>query len=97
MKFWITFNPYDLLSKKLQRYYPSFLGFGLGVTLQNASHVTGTANAYRDFYLAFDIDITKLPGNTDFLKSLKKILNFYHIPTPGVKFTHGAVWYGLLF
>jgi len=97
MKFWLTFNPYDLLSKKIQRYYPSFLGIGLGVTLQNASHVTGTANAFRDFYLAFDIDITKLPGNTDFLIALKKILNFYHIPTPGVKFTHGAVWYGLLF
>jgi hypothetical protein len=97
MKFWITFNPYDLLSKKIQKYYPSFLGLGLGVTLQNASHVTGTSNAFRDFYLAFDIDITKLPGNTDFLIALKKILNFYHIPTPGVKFTHGAVWYGLLF
>ncbi len=97
MKFWITFNPYDLLSKSLQKYYPSFLGFGLGVNLQNASHLTGTANAYRDFYLAFDIDITKLPGNTGFLKALKKILNFYHIPTPGLRLTHGTVWYGLLF
>ncbi len=97
MKFWITFNPYDLLSKKLQKFYPSFLGFGLGVNLQNASHLTGTTNAYRDFYLAFDIDITKLPGNTEFLKALKKILNFYHIPTPGIRLTHGTLWYGLLF
>jgi hypothetical protein len=97
MKFWITFNPYDLLSKKMQKWYPSILGFGLGVTLQNASHLISGANAYREWFLAFDIDITKLPGNTGFLKALKKILNFYHIPTPGIKISHGTIWYGLLF
>lgn len=97
MKFWITFNPYDLMPKKWQKYYPSFLGYGVGVTIQNASHITGATNAFREWYVAFDIDVTKLPGNTDFLKKLKAILNFYHIPTPGIKLSPGKVWYGLLF
>jgi hypothetical protein len=97
MKFWITVNPKDLLPANIAKYYPAFLGYGLGVTLRNASHTTGTSDAYREFYLAFDIDVTKLPGNTGFLKQLKKILNFYHIPTPGIRITKGAVWYGLLF
>lgn len=97
MKFWITFNPYDLLPKKMQKYYPSFLGYGLGVSLRNASHVTGSTYASREYYLAFDIDITKLPGDTKFLKVLKKLLNFYHLPTPGIRLSGGAVWYGLLF
>jgi hypothetical protein len=97
MKFWITFNPKDILPGKVGKYYPSFLGFGLGVNLQNASHTTGTTNAYKEYYLAFDIDVNKLPGNTDFLIKLKKILNFYHIPTPGVKIYKNTVWYGLLF
>jgi hypothetical protein len=65
--------------------------------LQNASHVTDNSKAYREWFLAFDIDFTKLPGDTKFLKAFKKILNFYHFPTPGVKISGGAVWYGLLF
>jgi Predicted periplasmic lipoprotein (DUF2279) len=97
MKFWITVNPKDLLPKKIAKYYPSFLGFGLGINLQNASHATGATNAYREYYLAFDIDVTRLPGNTDFLKKLKEVLNFYHIPMPGVKLYRNTIWYGLLF
>jgi hypothetical protein len=97
MKFWITVNPKDLLPKKIAKYYPSFLGFGLGINLQNASHTTGTTNAYREYYLAFDIDVTRLPGNTDFLKKLKEVLNFYHLPTPGIKIYKNTIWYGLLF
>ncbi len=97
MKFWLTVNPKDLLPQKIAKYYPSFLGYGLGITLANASHTTGATNAFREFYLAFDIDITKLPGNSEFLIKLKKILNFYHIPTPGIRINNGVVWYGLLF
>ncbi len=97
MKFWITVNPKDLLPKKIAKYYPAFLGFGLGINLQNASHVSGATGAYREYYLAFDIDVTRLPGNTDFLKKLKEVLNFYHIPTPGIKIYKNTVWYGLLF
>ena len=97
MKFWLTVSPHDLLPKKIARYYPAFLGFGIGFNLQNASHETGTTNAYREYYLAFDIDVTKLPGNTEFLKKMKEVLNFYHIPMPGVKVYKNTIWYGLLF
>ncbi len=97
MKFWLTISPHDLLPKKIARYYPAFLGFGLGINLQNASHATGATNAYREYYLAFDIDVTKLPGNTEFLKKMKEVLNFYHIPMPGVKLYKNTIWYGLLF
>jgi hypothetical protein len=97
MKFWITVNPKDLFLKKV-KWYPSFLGFGLGINVQNASHAGGgTTNAYKEFYLGFDIDINKLPGKSDFMVKLKKILNFYHIPTPGIKIYKNTIWYGLLF
>lgn len=99
MKFWLTFNPYYILPKSVTsgKWYPSFLGIGLGINLQSASHTSGATKAFKEYYLAFDIDINRLPGNTDFLKKFKKVMNFYHLPMPGVKIYKNTVWYGLMF
>ncbi len=97
MTFWLGVSPKGLLPKKIAKYYPGFLGFAFGLSVKNASHVSGSTHAYREWYLSLDYDITKLPGNTEFLKKLKKILNFYHFPAPAVKISPTGVWYGLYF
>lgn len=97
MTFWLSVTPEGLLPKSIAKYYPGFIAFALGLSIKNASHVTGSTHAYREWFLSLDYDITKLPGNTGFLKSLKKILNFYHFPAPAVRFSPSGVWYGLYF
>jgi hypothetical protein len=97
MTFWLSISPKGLLPKKIAQYYPGFLAIALGVSLKNASHETSTALAYRELFLALDYDLTKLPGNTDFLKKLKKILNYYHFPSPAVRISPSGVWYGIYF
>jgi hypothetical protein len=97
MTFWLSISPKGLLPKKLAKYYPGFLSVALGVSLKNASHTTSTQYEYRELYLALDYDITKLPGNSDFLKKLKKILNYYHFPSPAVRISPSGVWYGIYF
>jgi hypothetical protein len=97
MTFWLGVSPEGLLPKKAAKYYPGFLGFALGLSIKNASHTTGTKNAYREWFISLDYDVTKLPGNTEFLKKLKKILNFYHFPAPAVRVSPSGVWYGLYF
>lgn len=97
MTFWLGVSPKGLLPKGIAKYYPGFLGFAFGLSVKNASHVKGSTNAYREWYVSLDYDITKLPGDSDFLKKLKKVLNFYHFPAPAVKVSPTGVWYGLYF
>ena len=97
MTFWLSVSPKGLLPRKIAEYFPGFLAIALGVSLKNASHETSTLNEYRELFIALDYDITKLPGDTDFLKKLKKILNYYHFPSPAVRVSPSGVWYGIYF
>src|SRR5258706_10444396 len=99
MTFWMSINPELFLPKSLtqKKFYPNFLAIALGWSIKNASHVSGSGNAFSEWYLSFDIDIRKLPGKSDFMQKVKKILNFYHIPMPAVRFTPSGIWYGLYF
>jgi hypothetical protein len=97
MTFWLGISPKGLLPKDMAKYYPAFLGVAVGLSLKNANHQTGGTLAYREWYLSLDYDITKLPGDTKFLKTLKKILNFYHFPAPAVRVSPSGIWYGLYF
>lgn len=97
MTFWLSITPKGLLPKSIAKYYPGFLAIAFGLSIKDASHVTGSRNAYREWFLSLDYDITKLPGKSDFMKKLKKILNFYHFPAPAVRFSPSGIWYGLYF
>ena len=97
MTFWLSVTPEGLLPKNMAKYYPGFLALALGLSIKNASHVSGSGSAYHEWLLSFDYDITKFPGKSDFLKKLKKILNFYHFPAPAVRISPSGIWYGLYF
>jgi hypothetical protein len=97
MTFWLGISPEGLLPKKMADLYPGFLGIAIGMSIKNASHVSGSTNAYTEWFISLDYDMTKLPGNSDFMKKLKKILNFYHFPAPAVRVSPSGIWYGLYF
>jgi hypothetical protein len=97
MTFWLSVSPEGLLPKNLAKYYPGFLAFAIGLSIKNASHTAGSKEAYHEWFLSFDYDLNNFPGNTDFLKKLKKILNFYHFPAPAVRISPSGIWYGLYF
>lgn len=97
MTFWLGISPKGLLPKDLAKHYPAFLGVAFGLSLKDANHQIGGARGYREWFISLDYDITKLPGDTEFLKKLKKILNFYHFPAPAVRVSPSGIWYGLYF
>ena len=99
MTFWLSVNPEIVLPKSVTKakLYPNFLALALGMSVKNASHRTGSTYAYSEWFLSFDWDIRKLPGDSDFMKKLKKILNFYHFPAPAVRVSPSGIWYGLYF
>lgn len=99
MTFWLSVNPMIVMPKSVTKakFYPNFLAFALGMSLQDASHVTGSQNAKIEWILSLDWDVNQLPGKSDFMKKLKKILNFFHFPAPAVKISPEGIWYGLYF
>ena len=66
--YWLSVNAKELFPKVLPSWWPSFLGFALGYGVKNLDR---PGNGEREFYLAPDYDLTKLPGEGSFLETLK--------------------------
>jgi hypothetical protein len=92
--YWLSFNLNDLTGNRLPSFFPSFLNIAVGYGVTNLD-LKGSGD--REIYLSLDIDVTKLPGNGDFLASLKHILNYVHFPAPTVRLTPTIIGYGLRF
>lgn len=98
MIFWLAVTPYDVLPGRVGAEMPGWLRpFGLAVGY-GAENVRPGQRAYREIYLALDVDLTKVPtGRSRLLEFLMFDLNFIHLPLPGVRFSPDGVAYGFFF
>ncbi len=92
-RFWISFKVGNLLPNPLKSVWPDFLGIALGLGVRDLEHNGGQLQ----WYVALDYDLTKLPGDSGFLKALKEGLNFIHLPSPAIRFSPSMILYGLYF
>ncbi len=103
--YWLAFTVEDFLPKKLRRFWPDWLGVAVGYGAANTvigrNHYNTDRNNIglgdQEWYIALDYDLRRLPGDTPFLKFLKEQLNLIHFPSPAIRFTPTAVYYGLYF
>jgi hypothetical protein len=92
-RFWLCFKVGDMLPDPLKSVWPGFLGIALGLGVRDLENNGGQL----EWYLALDYDLTKLPGDSAFLKALKDGLNFIHLPSPAIRFSPSVILYGLYF
>ena len=92
-KFWMGITVHDLPPLRLQQYWPSLAGVAVGYTVRDLI----AANPRHETFIALDVDLRKLPGDSEFLKTLWQVLNYVHLPMPAVRVSPKAVWYGLYF
>jgi len=92
-RFWMGITVHDLLPKNFQEYWPSIVGLAAGYTVRGLN----TPHSYHETIIALDLDLRKLPGDSQFLKSLWEMLNYIHLPMPAVRISQSAIWYGLYF
>lgn len=45
---------------------------------------------YRQYYLSFDIDMTRIKTNNDFVRTLLSILNIIKLPSPTLEYSRGG-------
>ena len=103
--YWLSLTIHDFLPKSMAQYYPAWLCLAVGYGGENTMlgkdrYNSGLGNkglGNQEWYLALDIDLRKLPGDTPFLRALKEDLNVIHLPLPAVRFTPRTIWYGFYF
>ena len=80
--YWMSAKVNALLPESLKPYWPEFLQitFGLG-TDDNITR--------RTYILAFDYNLELIPLEGKDASLIKRILNMFHLPAPGVKFSKG--------
>ncbi len=92
-RFWLSLKLENLLPKSLKALWPDFLCVALGLGVRDLQRDGG----HLELYLALDYDLTRLPGESGFLRSLKEGLNFIHLPSPAIRVSPNVVLYGLYF
>ncbi|MFW5706422.1 MAG: DUF2279 domain-containing protein [Bacteroidota bacterium] len=106
--FWLSFNLRSLLGAKnsLPPWLNVALGYGamgmLGSSQNPASHngrPLPVHNRYRQFYLAPDIDFSRIPTRSPTLQQILTTLNFIKFPAPALEYNseHGWVLHWVFF
>ena len=89
--YWLSFN---IKSFTKDNFTPKWLNLAIGyggegmLYGKNAEAIQNSVfqNPYRQFYLSFDIDLTKITTKLHFLKSLFSVFNTLKIPAPTLQY-----------
>ena len=93
--YWMGVHPYGWLPRSWQSYWPSWLGFSVGIAVRN---MKTEEPLEKHVFIALDYDMTKiLPGDSWFMHTFKEALNFIHFPSPAIRISPSFIGYGLYF
>lgn len=85
--YWLSANVHSFFKQsKIPKWFNVAIGYGaeglVAGTPQTQREILPELKRFRQFYLSFDIDLTKIQTNSKFLKSLFSVINFVKIPAP---------------
>jgi hypothetical protein len=89
--YWLSFNLYSFTKSNIT---PKWLNIAIGYGAENMLYgnkkealVEGYyQNAYRQFYLSLDVDLTKIETKSHFLKTLFSVFNTIKVPAPALQY-----------
>lgn len=100
--YWLSVNPSLFFHKKTR--FPEWLNIALGygangmlgarynnLLIQDANGNTKYVNRYRQYYVSLDIDLTRIPTKSKFLKSLFSCVNIIKMPFPTLELSEGNI------
>lgn len=103
--YWLSFNMHSFVPKnKIPKWLNVAVGYGAeGMITGNDAFVNTIFlpdnQRYRQFYLSFDVDLTKIETKSHFLKTILTICNTIKIPAPTfeIKGSGGTKWHLVYF
>lgn len=78
---WLAMDPHFMMGGTLRDAVPGWLGIAVGVS---ARDLTGSGGGRRRLSLALDYNFSKITTDSDVLHSLFTIIDFFHLPSPGI-------------
>lgn len=90
--YWASFKPYRLLPAAAREYYPSWLAFAVGLSIDEKVF-TKEPHPRREVYIALDYDLEALRPQSRWARTLIKTLNYFKLPAPTVQVYPEVHWY----
>ncbi len=95
MSFWLSGNISSFLPKKSK--FPRWLNIAVGYGAEGMTGASQNSSGipaepvpefarYRKFFLSVDVDLTRIPTRSKFLKGLFTVLSFLKIPAPALEY-----------
>jgi len=93
--FWASFKPYRLLPAGARKYYPSWLAFAVGLSINETAmdFHADDEDRRREVYLAFDYDLEAFRPQSRLARTLIKYLNYFKLPAPTIQVYPEFNWY----
>lgn len=90
--YWLSFNIWSFFKEsKIPKWLNVAIGYGAnGLPEKNVVPVIYSGEedeTYRQFYVSFDIDLTKIKTKSGFLKTTFNVINFIKIPAPTLEYS----------
>ena len=91
---WFSARVHNLVPESVRPFWPEWLCLALGYGVRDV----GTTNPYRVYFIALDLDMTKIiPQDSGLLQTLGEVLDFIHLPLPAVRVSPNVAWFGMYF
>ncbi|MBK9246742.1 MAG: DUF2279 domain-containing protein [Ignavibacteria bacterium] len=91
---WLTFSPRIFLPNSISNDFPKWINFAIG---HSVKQLDGYGGGNHELFLSLDWNLSAIPIEGKFWKTLARTLDYYHFPAPAVKIYPNVVWYGLKF
>lgn len=84
--FWLSLKPYRMLPQKARAYYPEWLAFAFGLSIDEGRYVRGEngklKKGHYEIYFALDYDLEAFRPKSRLARTLVKTLNYLKLPAP---------------
>jgi hypothetical protein len=94
MTVWIAMDPHFLMGSELATTVPSWLGISFGIAARDLD-VYG--NGREVYYLTLDYNLSKIQTDSGFLRTLFTVVDFFHLPAPGMALDGGKFKVGFFY
>lgn len=83
--YWLSLKVYRLLPTPARKYYPDWLAFAVGLSIDEGVFVNGVGKGKREIYLALDYDLEAFKPKKNWSRLLVKSLNYIKFPAPSIQ------------
>jgi len=82
-----------MLPAGARKYYPSWLAFAAGISVNEETMDYHAKNRHREVYLALDYDLEAFRPQSRLARTLIKYLNYFKLPAPTIQVYPEFHWY----